>query len=179
WARLFYTFLLDAISMNTPPRFIAKQQFEVQVLSPVHVGTGREFAKGLDFVTERDVTHFLDADKIAARFVNDPQFIDALVQKQADNYLHQHQVNYKEYILHSIPGEAKSPTVREQMSDVFGKPYLPGSSIKGALRTALFQHLFEKNRVVSVPKLRDHKQAKFLEGDLLAPKASSTGKKPN
>ena len=42
------------------------------------------------------------------------------------------------YVLEGTPrSEAEGAVLREQIKTPFGKPYLPGSSLKGALRTAL------------------------------------------
>jgi CRISPR-associated protein Csm5 len=146
------------------------QSFKVKVISPVHVGTGAEYAEGLDYTTKPASTIMLDANKISARFVNDPAFLDALSQKRAEEYLNQNQVNLDEYVTAKIPGKAQSPTLREQISDVFGNPYLPGSSIKGALRTALFHGIFNKQASKYESALNGDR-AFGLESEIFAPGA--------
>jgi CRISPR-associated protein Csm5 len=156
---------------------ITTQTYKLEVVSPVHVGTGKELASGLDYIVEGKHTLLLDADKISSRFVNDPSYLDALMTKQARKYLADRHLNYDEITLLRLPGATKALTLREQIADVFGNPYLPGSSIKGAIRTALFQELFEKNKSVAESTIKS--SYKWVENKLFAPNTPERGTPPN
>lgn len=113
----------------------------LKTLSPIHIGDGNELRQGFDFVIHNNVTYRLDEDAIlqakesqlkpgaggrypvpgallgAADFNNDRLF---------------------RYMVRGFPRSSKTDArVKSFIKDVYDRPYIPGSSLKGALRTAL------------------------------------------
>ena len=116
---------------------------QVTTLSPLHIGTGDVLLKGYDFVAAGDRTWVLNQEAILAAEVE--------AQGQAVNWQRlgrpagelvaaQELRDGSPMVRYSLAGMTSIEQVREQIKDPFGRCYLPGSSLKGALRSALFSH---------------------------------------
>lgn len=127
-----------------------KQQFAVTIslLAPLHIGSGRELLRDYDYVTHGGKTWVIDAAAMLDRFVAaDGTFDPRIVGRPAAELLEN-----KDYVAGSsifryvLPGEPRAQgsgaVLREQYKDGRDRPYLPGSSLKGSLRTMLAWHGF-------------------------------------
>ena len=114
----------------------------VETLTPLHIGTGRVIEPSRDFVIDRNELVVLDVDKV----------LDAVDEQRLRDYgmekvpplasLLPSLARAREFAAYvvPVPTGTKAPRgteVREQIKDAFGSAYLPGSSLKGAMRTAL------------------------------------------
>jgi len=116
----------------------------VRLLTPVHIGSGRELLNQYDYAVHRGRTWRLNEDalldaqnvqdlELAARIARLPPatLLDPKRDFVSDNGLFR-------YVLRGAPrSSAAGASVREQLKDLYDRPYLPGTSLKGALRTAL------------------------------------------
>jgi len=123
-------------------------QCNLQILTSVHVGSGEKLVENFDFFPQGSKIHIINsstmfaaveklgADKIMefTRVVEDGD-IAAWLQKQGirlDN-IASHSFNFS---------EKKTPRkIHAHIRDAFGNPLIPGSSLKGALRTAIIRKL--------------------------------------
>ncbi|MEW6665749.1 MAG: type III-A CRISPR-associated RAMP protein Csm5 [Thermodesulfobacteriota bacterium] len=129
---------------------------ELEVISPVHIGTREGSLSALEFVFLEGKTFIVDEDRLGA-FLRDKGLIEKFVESARNGPL-----NLKEFIrnqvrppLHetlsqiekySVPGGANDmrdfrPFVRDGMRH----PYLPGTAIKGVCRTAVLYDMLAKN----------------------------------
>lgn len=122
--------------------FLQKKKFNVKTLAPVFVGSGNKLAKDLDYFVTQSHTLLLDLQGLAQRFVKDHGFLDAISKGDLDDYIKQ--AGEEAWKL-TLPGKAEASQLFEAMFDGMGKPIIPGSSIKGGIRTALFFEHFEAN----------------------------------
>jgi CRISPR/Cas system CSM-associated protein Csm5 (group 7 of RAMP superfamily) len=161
---------------------ISTKTFTIEVLTPVHVGSGREYTKNLDIVSTDDNTIVLDMDKVFRQFSDDPAFLKAIENGNIKTFLDRNGGAIK-FAKLELPGSAEAGTVREFMTLAIGKPVIPGSSIKGGIRTALFAKLFkesgftEKEYEALTAGGRKEFAAQKLEEKLLS--TESGGKRPN
>jgi len=115
----------------------------VSLISPVHIGTGRVLLRDYDFKTVGSTTWVLNQDAILAdaydrsggradwnRLALPPG------QLVRDAELHEG----SPFVRYALAGTTTVDQVREQIKNVYGQCYLPGSSLKGALRTVLMSH---------------------------------------
>jgi CRISPR-associated protein Csm5 len=114
----------------------------LQVLSPVHIGDGDELRQDFDFVVHNSLTYRLNEDAVLASKA-------ALLRPGAGGHYPPpgrlltseadfNQGAYFRYVLRGYPRSAKTDArVKSFIKDVYDHPYIPGSSVKGALRTAL------------------------------------------
>jgi CRISPR type III-A-associated RAMP protein Csm5 len=123
--------------------------YELTTLSPVHVGTGTTLMH-FDAVYAGESWHRIDLDRILTRPNVDAQ---ALARDMGQshfrwsNWLDKVQIPLGEVCAYSLPcpQDPQEVGVREAIKDAYGRPYLPGSSLKGAVRTALLWYLLCHN----------------------------------
>ncbi len=113
----------------------------LKTLTPLHIGDGGELRLGFDFVNYNGRTYRLNEDAILlekeaelSRFNmrNFPPPGKLLLEKDYAN---------PAFFRYKVPGIARSrkddARLKSFIKNVYDQPYIPGSSLKGALRTAL------------------------------------------
>lgn len=120
---------------------MAVYTLKVTTLTPLHIGDGYELRQGFDFVVYNKKTYRLDVDALLAargerlrpdRMGNYP--LPSTLLEEAD-------YTRRDFFRYVLPGSPRSnkadARLRSCIKDVYDRPYIPGSSLKGALRTAL------------------------------------------
>jgi len=112
----------------------------IEVLTPVHIGSGVKLAEGIDFIKDDFSVHIVSQSELMEYLENNPDEMDRFING-----------NYKLSSLGKIPEGRKSHIFIGRTSEInefekngFGKPYIPGSSIKGAIRTIFLKKKFEE-----------------------------------
>lgn len=120
----------------------------VSLISPVHIGTGRVLLRDYDFKTVGSRTWVLNQDAILAdaydRASGQADWNRLALppgQLVRDAELHEG----SPFVRYALAGTTTVDQVREQIKNVYGQCYLPGSSLKGALRTVLMSHALRSN----------------------------------
>lgn len=124
---------------------------EISILTPVHIGSG-QFIQGnaeyvwfanhrqIAVVDEAKVLSLIGVEQLPIwmRFIEQPDqsFLAYLLQRKPD--LQPADIALRVLNLTGTAVPRPVNTLREQIHTGMGKPLLPGSSIKGAIRTALF-----------------------------------------
>jgi CRISPR-associated protein Csm5 len=124
----------------------------VELLSDVHIGTGTELVKDIDWTASNDgYIYFANSDLLLDEVFRRAE-ADGMPMQQVANVLAgstladlvkmkwltpadfgpQHPL-----FKYRLRGSPATVNIREQIKDVYGQPYLPGSTLKGALRTVL------------------------------------------
>jgi len=125
--------------------------YTITCLSPVHVGTGAKLDWLDGFAADKRWWR-MDIDRVVAgggnpvaltRAMQDPQF-------SWRAWLRRNNLRHADAAVYSItswfdPGDLE---IREAIKDVYHRPYLPGSSIKGAIRTAILRCLLQDDEAV-------------------------------
>lgn len=125
-------------------------EIKIETLTPVHIGSGRMLIKNNDFCVTKDSE---DYDVVA---VTDPNKVLSLIGiEHIDNWVRAIErgnpineiintyapkgTKVEDYarIIDYFGGERVTETLKEFIHDGLGRPYIPGSSIKGAIRTAV------------------------------------------
>jgi len=160
-----------------------KRTFTVLPYSPVFIGSGMSMRKGLDFYSSRGKTHLFDHQKIYKHYLDDIDSLEqALLKGTIESFITEKGHNPTEFIKQSMTGDVLGLELMQPLTDGFGNPILPGSSLKGSIRTALFANLFESNNLPSsvyenLIKGKRGVSAKSLETELLS--TQKGGKAPN
>lgn len=124
--------------------------FRVTTLSPVHVGSGRKYMRGLDFVYENGSLLFLNNDAIWKAF---PAKLPVISKHMADGNINEVEKLYNTLNVLSNPKNIlfkadfpfKISEVFQMIADGFNRPMIPGSSIKGSLRSIILNKLHSGN----------------------------------
>lgn len=114
----------------------------VTTLSPLHIGNGRELLHQYDYAIGGGRTWRINEAALLDQKVDDPKLAARLAEVAPAELLYPADFRddspFFRYIIQGTPrSNAPGAQVREQIKDAYDRPYLPGSSLKGALRTAL------------------------------------------
>lgn len=130
---------IEEVIKNSKKVIGEKIPCSIEVLSPVHIGSGVKLAKDIDFTYTNDT-------------------VTIVPQSELMNYLEQNPDEMQKFIEGGYKLEKltigslgkKYPINGERVFDIseferngFGKPYIPGSSIKGSLRTIILKQVFD------------------------------------
>jgi CRISPR-associated protein Csm5 len=109
---------------------------KITILSPVHIGSGKgEIKADDDFVSDNSFIYVIDHDKMFEQ-AGEASWQGNNIDVRISNILKPNQ--YKacsHYSLNRTDGNVRR--IIEQIKNAHYRPYIPGSSIKGAIRTAL------------------------------------------
>ena len=120
-------------------------KYQLETLTPVHVGSG-DSLQHIDGCYANSKWHRIDLDKVFA----DPNVnVDALSTAMGRREFRwtKHLQNPETVATYSLSC-SQSPEeveIREAIKDINHCPYIPGSTLKGAIRTALLWNLIDKN----------------------------------
>lgn len=142
--------------------------WELEVVSPVHIGCGSR-AGAFEFLIDGEYAYYVPAEKLCEALSAEIGSVDRAVRALAAAF---HQVRRDSRLTDMLeqivpgrvprivdrlkqPGEHggyRMPRAHGQFSEVMvhvkqepDRPYVPGSSIKGAIRTAILYSLYEAN----------------------------------
>jgi len=149
---------------------------KIETLSQIHIGNGSFLQEGNDFIADDDYLYILNTDKLGTIIGKDPESIQswsiAIMNGDADLFLKSRIQGYplrdlaKRRIKRITDFDIGQSTLKECMHDGLGKPYIPGSSIKGAIRTVVMSSLARKKIVQRLNKEDDHKKWKRIIQDM-------------
>lgn len=134
----------------------------MQILSPVHVGAGKEkeWTKGIDYFYDEDnqLVYFINQEKLFQRILEKGGILDTYfaavskgdVKKFHDYIFHTLKFKYEE--LSDMPPlrypYMPDAEIKTCIKTALGQPYIPGSSLKGAIRSVLFHYLFNQEALI-------------------------------
>lgn len=128
------------------------KEVQVKVITPLHIGGAAEkiFKRGFDFFWKEGSLYFVEFRKLfqalQQKNVRQSEYLNLIESgnfRDIENYLFKtlridiENLCSRKIKLNSDPGA----DIRQFARGANGSPYLPGSSIKGALRSVLFSHL--------------------------------------
>jgi CRISPR type III-A-associated RAMP protein Csm5 len=141
-------------------------KIQIETLTPVHIGSGNMLQNNTDFVVQGS------GDDRYIYIVDDRKILDLIGEEHLDNWLVSIErkestidlvkrfapnASIRDYTTERITCYAKveaNDTLKEIIHDGRGKPYIPGSSIKGAIRTAVLSEIIA---------LQNHEQIKEIQ----------------
>jgi CRISPR-associated protein Csm5 len=113
----------------------------LRTLTPLHIGDGSELRRDFDFTVKNARTYRLNEDAILDA-KDETQWLNARgAYKLPAELLGEADFQNTAFFRYIIPGVPRSnkpdARVKSHLKDMRDRPYIPGSSLKGALRTAL------------------------------------------
>lgn len=126
--------------------------WEVEVLTPLHIGSGSALTP-FDYVYDEraQLLRVIDLDKLLAQPRVNPDDLARYYERrgfQVGQYLRDRGIppeSVERYHLICARDPGNGP-VRAFIKTIWGKPYLPGSSLKGALRTAVLWRIVHEDK---------------------------------
>ena len=126
-----------------------KQKYQLQTVTPVHIGSG-ETLNHIDGCYANGRWYRIDLDKVLAHPSTD---LNALTSEMAqrdfrwERHLQQHNADLTELSAYTLPcpQSPEEVEIREAIKSVGNRPYIPGSTLKGAIRTALLGEILSES----------------------------------
>ncbi len=110
----------------------------IEVLTPVHIGSGVKLAKGIDFIKTEYSVHIVPQAELMKYLEDNPDEMNRFING-----------GYNLNALSKIPDGRKyniyignTREINEFERNGNGQVYIPGSSVKGSIRTAIFTAIF-------------------------------------
>lgn len=112
--------------------------FKLECVTPVHIGSGEELVRGLDFYSAEGLTEVLDPNLVLRHFGAFEGFAEAIQRGVGiGEFLRGRGAGVAACRRYRVPGTIEAHKLRVAIRTGDGRPIIPGSSIKGALRTLL------------------------------------------
>ena len=141
---------------------LERKKLTIKTLSPVYIGSGLTIGKKeYIFDKEREIIHFVDMPALysylkSVNLLN--EYEKFLLNKSRNDllvFLQENRVDenaFKSFVRYSIDGgeaarEERFKGIMTFIKDPEGKPYIPGSGLKGAIRTVLAAYLLKRENI--------------------------------
>lgn len=129
-----------------------KQKYQLETITPVHIGSG-EVLNQMDGYYANGRWYRIDLDRVLRHPSTD---INALTSEMSQRgfrwaeHLSRQNMDPSELSAYSLacPQSPEEVEIREAIKTVDNRPYIPGSTLKGAIRTALLGDILSKNEEV-------------------------------
>lgn len=140
----------------------------LETLSPIHIGSGRFLVKNNEFICVDGEIAVIDDSKVLdiigeenigqwLSVIDKGESIWNLIKTRKPN-ISLKEIAKRNYIHYADKTEGNN--LKEQLIDGSGNPYIPGSSIKGAIRSAVFDYLIHEN----LNRINTHDISKVIKG---------------
>lgn len=158
--------------------------YTIETITPVHIGSGVLFQKNTEFLRKNDFIGIIDPSKVldligkeqvstwVAMIERGEPLLPYLMKRKPGMDLEDVCLRTMNYFAENIE---TAQSLKEQIHTGTSHPYIPGSSIKGAIRTALFTHLIKAFGKVDEQMLKN--RFSTFDDDILSRKLF--GKDPN
>jgi len=156
-------------------------KLRLKTISPVNIGNGEILSQFCDYVYDSGFIYYLDYDQIALELSKMPdgdKLIDEFVANvrnqsggsvrnrfRIKSFLENSGLDYKNFASKKI---AVDDEIKEQIQlqiKTGSKPYIPGSSLKGAIRTAIVNYFFTGELEGEIRASKDIKE--YIGQDIL------------
>ncbi|NLU58404.1 MAG: type III-A CRISPR-associated RAMP protein Csm5 [Methanosarcina thermophila] len=136
----------------------------LETISPIHIGNGSSYSNA-EFLSIGNTIHRMDINKIY-NLLNEKErekFVDYLEDQQfkLDDFFRGKSLSIAESKLYSLERKGQTPRgeIREHIKTEM-KGYLPGSSLKGAIKTVVMNAFMDKKKIEKIGEIFDNPDSK-------------------
>jgi len=158
---------------------ISNYPAKVRILTPTHVGAGshKNWQEGIDFFYKNGFVYIVDSRKLYKILDETPArghktaldvYTGYLANRKfgrIEDLIREIDIDFEEIARFKFENSNPDSEIQALIRTGKGVPILPGSSIKGAIRSAVFNHLMREKRIN--PRGVDKEKVKKIEKDLL------------
>jgi len=136
-------------------------EYEISVLSPVHIGNGNEYGF-MDFVASGERISYINIDKVLDKLIIKGKNTSVLYEEiehygknfKISMFLNKYEIDVNSVTNYYFQCKESPSHIHEFIKNAFFIPLIPGSSIKGAIRTTLAWYLLKdkKNEIETIIK---------------------------
>lgn len=114
--------------------------WKITPLTPLHIGDGNELQADMDYVRSKEGLAVQNVDSILEELASIPRAVNEVGRGGFDlgRLIKDYGLSTKAAYILPYSGKSVPSSLRSVIKDAYGKVYIPGSSLKGALRTALW-----------------------------------------
>jgi CRISPR-associated protein Csm5 len=163
--------------------FLDNHNFVMTTLTPVHIGSGFKLYKGLDFESVGEETRVLDVNKVFSLALEDHDLSNVVLQGRLISFAQSKQIDLDVVTKWKFDATCESNEIQENVRNIDDYPIIPGSSIKGSLRSILFNDRYSQNRnqydSAGLVQLGSRFPGGKLEARVMSPKSTNPGNNPN
>lgn len=157
-------------------------KFKIKTLSPIHIGSGDTISPYHDFIFDDGYVHYIDEQKLQNYLFNldnSEKIIDEfveIVKNQANHkkdlfglkrFFIDNSIDFTKFTEKKIKMNTKVTSEIQQIESSTGRPYIPGSTIKGAIRTALlFGELLDQYDLENIERYSNYNGQNIFKGDI-------------
>lgn len=151
-------------------------KIKIKALTPVHIGSGNFLQNGTEYIRDKEYLGVIDERKLLQIIGEDKiEMWVNCIEKNENLWLlikkfkpNSDIEDICSRIIYNFEEKINpTDTLKEQLHNGLGVPYIPGSSLKGAIRTAIFTSLITERNINVEQKVNDYKpSAGLLEKDL-------------
>lgn len=126
-----------------------KQKYLLETITPVHIGSGYTL-NHTDGFYANGRWYQIDLDRVLNHPTTDLNALTSEMSRRDfrwQRYLSQSNLDPDQFAIYSMPCQQSPETgeVQEAIKTMGNQPYIPGSTLKGALRTALLSHSVDQD----------------------------------
>ena len=126
-----------------------KQKYQIETVTPVHIGSGETLNHINGYYTNGKWYH-IDLERVLAHPSADANVLTSDMGQRNfrwERYLRQHNMNPAELSASSFPcpQNPEEVEIREAIKVTHDQPFIPGSTLKGAIRTALLWEILNQS----------------------------------
>jgi CRISPR type III-A-associated RAMP protein Csm5 len=133
-----------------------KYELQIEVLTPLHVGAGAEkdWVQGSDFIVDNNKVKILNLKKVS-QFVNISDLTNALLNKDSKTLKSKLAGDIDKCVEKTFDGNYFGTNDIKTFikNGLTNKPIVPGSSVKGAIRSVIAKHLLDGSKVLNEQSL--------------------------
>ncbi len=125
---------------------MACYRLHITTLSEVHIGDGQVLRREFEFAVHAGRFYRISVPRLLERYTEAPtvDLLDRLVHLPPARWLAPEDFSHPELFPYILVGDPKVGEVRSFIKDPWFRPYIPGSSLKGALRTAILWSIWRE-----------------------------------
>jgi CRISPR-associated protein Csm5 len=147
----------------------------LETISPIHIGSGERYSSA-EFLSIGNTIHRMDINKIykLLREKERDDFVEYLEDQQfrLDDFLRGKNIPITESRLYSLEKKGQIPRDIKEHIKTGITGYLPGSSLKGAIKTAVLNAFMDEKKIKKIGEIFDNQNAskrnweiqRFIEG---------------
>jgi CRISPR/Cas system CSM-associated protein Csm5 (group 7 of RAMP superfamily) len=118
------------------------QTWEIELLTPLHIGDGTELQYNLDYISNSKSIDVIEFDSLLESLSDYPSAINDLSKSIAlERLMKDYKINIQPVYSLPFKGNSTPKSIRRFLKNGHGQPFMAGSSLKGAIHTALWATL--------------------------------------
>ncbi|RLC37248.1 type III-A CRISPR-associated RAMP protein Csm5 [candidate division Kazan bacterium] len=122
-----------------------KMKIKLKTITPIHIGTGQKYGR-IECLVRKDRVFRISLEKVMK--IYGQSIIEKIIERiETDEFNVMNNVDENKVLKYSLLNKANytKGDIREHIKTDTYMPYIPGSSIKGSVRTALLWNFFKNN----------------------------------